>query len=220
MLFFIAINVSAQKAEWHGILVGTDLSRLLLPVIDHSRFGWEVSGDYEIIKDVFANAEIGSQTTNLTLPNYKYSANGAYTRLGIDYNFMKHLDDQSADKLLIGLRYGFTTFAHKANNIMVEDNIWGNFENGEIKQKWLSAGWAEIASGMRAHLFNNFYLGWTVRFKLQLFLQKDENMQPYHIPGYGRAWNTSSIGFNYSLYYKIPLLKKKTSIKAKNEIDQ
>ena len=209
-LTILSLSTWAQKADWHGLSLGADLSRIVVPFLDSTRLGWEVSGDYEITKDLFGCVEIGSQTTHLNAPNYNYSSSGAYTRLGVDYNYMKHVDDKSPDQLLIGLRYGFTTFFHEANNIVVKNDVWGNMENGSIERNWLSANWMEIVTGMRAHLFNNFYLGWSARFRVKLWFQDDPKMQPYYIPGYGRGWNSSWIGFNYSLYYKIPIVKKRT----------
>jgi hypothetical protein len=62
---------------------------------------------------------------------------------------------------------------------------------------------------MRTRLFNNFYLGWSVRMRVKLGVSNDPNMSPYTIPGYGKAWNNTSLGINYSLCYKIPIYKKK-----------
>jgi hypothetical protein len=41
-----------------------------------------------------------------------------------------------------------------------------------------------------------------------LYKTEDEIMDPYKIPGYGKGKSKSVLGFNYSLYYKIPLFKK------------
>lgn len=209
ILLSATITTLAQTTEWKGLSVGTDLSRFVVPFIDSTRYGWEVSGDYEIIKDVFGVVEIGSQTTRFQAPQYSYNSAGAYTRLGVDYNYMKHLDPESTDQLLIGLRYGFTTFSHKASQITIHDEYWGDFTNGSIPNHFLSDNWLEVATGMRAQLFNNFYLAWSVRFRVNLWQQKDDQLQPYYIPGFGRAWNNSWLGLNYSIYYRIPIYKKK-----------
>lgn len=209
LLLFASMGVLAQETEWKGISVGADLSRFVVPFIDSTRYGWEVSADYEIIKDLFGVVEIGSQATNFQTSGYRYKGGGGYTRIGADYNYMKHLDPESTDQLLIGLRYGFTTFFHEADQINISDAYWGNLTGASVDRKWLSDNWFEIATGMRARLFNNFYLAWSVRFKVNIWQQKDNQMQPYHIPGFGRGWNNSAIGINYSLYYKIPIYKKK-----------
>ncbi|MDA3879252.1 MAG: DUF6048 family protein [Prolixibacteraceae bacterium] len=205
-----AISAFAQKPERYELLIGADLSRFVVPIIDSTRFGWEVSADYELLNDMFVNIEIGSQNTRFKASGYNYNSAGAYTRLGVDYNFMKHVDEESTDKLLVGFRYGFTTFYHEADNITLSNEVWGKLNNQKVDRTWLSANWFEATTGMRAHLINNFYLGWTVRFRVRLWLQEDEIMEPYHIPGFGRAWNNSWVGVNYSLYYQIPLFKKKT----------
>lgn len=206
----VAFTTFAQKPERHQLLLGVDLSRFVVPIIDSTRFGWEVSADYELLNDMFVNVEIGSQNTRFKTPDYQYNAAGAYTRLGVDYNFMKHVDEESTDKLLVGFRYGFSTFYHEADQITLRDKIWGDLSNQEVERNWLTANWVEATTGMRARLINNFYMGWTIRFRVRLWLQKDKIMEPYHIPGYGRAWNNSWVGVNYSLYYQIPLFKKKS----------
>ena len=202
--------LSAQKAEWNGISLGVDLTRFAVPFIDTTRYCWQFSGDYEIVKDIFLVAELGSETCDLKTSNYNYHSTGGYTRLGADYNIMKHLDPESKDKMFVGLRYGFTTFYHEANNVIVPGNQWGELNAGDIKGSWIAANWAEVAGGMRARMFNNFYLGWSARVRIKIGETKDLRLYPYSIPGYGKPWNSTWIGFNYSLYYKIPLYKKKS----------
>jgi hypothetical protein len=204
--------LNAQKTEWNGISVGADLSRFVVPFIDSTRYCWEFSGDYEIIKDLFLVAEIGSETSNIKTGSYDYFSAGGYTRLGVDYNYMKHIAADSKDKMFVGLRYGFTTFYHEANNIWIKDAVWGNYSGGSIPANWLAANWLEVTTGMRARLFNNFYLGWSARLRIKAGVTADATLYPYSIPGYGKPWNNTWIGFNYSLYYKIPLYKKKSVV--------
>jgi hypothetical protein len=208
VLLVLSINLMAQKNDWYSISIGGDLSRLALPFIDTTRYGWEASGNVELLKDLFAVVEIGSQSTQFDKAFYSYQSAGAYTRIGVDYNFMKHLDVTSTDKMFIGLRYGFTTFFHEANNIEIPSAIWGDAIDGKTERKWMGANWVEVGSGMRARIINNFYLGWSIRYKLMLWSGSDTHLAIYHIPGFGRGESSSSVGVNYSLYYKIPLMKK------------
>lgn len=209
LMLFSFISVRSQNVDRYKVALGVDLSRFVVPFIEKGRLGWELTADTELLKDMFVSLEVGSQTYNFTVPKYNYSSGGAYTRLGVDYNYMKHIDSESTDKLFVGLRYGFTTFYHQSDNIKIESPVWGNIENINVDRNWLSANWMEVSTGMRAHLFNNFYLGWSARFRIKLWLQPDLIMQPYYIPGYGRAWSNTWVGFNYSLYYQIPLFKKR-----------
>jgi len=207
-LALIIPEVKAQEREWNGISIGCDLSKFIVPFIDTTRLGWEVSGDFEIIKDLFLAAEVGSQSTNFINKGYTYSSDGVYTRLGADYNFMKHIDTESEDKMFVGLRYGFTTFAHQASNISITDSYWGDFKGGQTVSTWLGANWLEVGAGIRERLFNNFYLGWSARIRIMIGVSDDDVLEPYNIPGYGRPLNNTAAGFNYSIYYKIPLYKR------------
>lgn len=204
-LVILYLGSQGQKPYKKGLSIGGDLSKLVVPFIDTTRYGWEFSGDYEILKDLFGVVEIGSETYDFSKSLYDYHASGIYTKIGVDYSFGKHLDVLPNDKMFIGLRYAFTTFAHKAENITVKDNVWGDYTGGNIDYNWLVANWLEVGFGMRAHLFNNFFLGWSARVKIMLGVTDDRELAPYGIPGYGNAWNTSAIGINYSLFYKIPL---------------
>lgn len=212
LMLLSAISSIGQSDDRYRLALGVDASRFVVPFIDKGRLGWELSADTELLKDMFVSLEFGSQTCNLTMPKYEYTSSGAYTRLGVDYNYMKHIDSESTDKLFVGLRYGFTSFYHQADNIQIESPVWGNIENISVGRNWLNANWMEVATGMRAHLFNNFYLGWSARFRIKLWLQNDPVMQPYYIPGFGRGWSSTWVGFNYSLYYQIPLFKKKSKV--------
>ncbi len=208
LLLISSTGLYAQEKEWNGISVGCDLSKFVVPFIDTTRFGWEFSGDFEILKDLFIAAEIGSNSTNFIKNGYKYSSDGGYTRLGVDYNFMKHVDSESKDKMFVGLRYGFTTFTHNASDIIITDTWWGDYKGGEVEPTWLAANWLEVGVGIRSRLFNNFYLGWSARMRIKLGVSDDKIMQAYFIPGYGNPWNNTSVGFNYSIYYKIPIYKR------------
>lgn len=203
-----ASKFEAPKPEIRSINLGTDLTRFALPFIDSTRIGWEVSGDFELLKDMFVGAEFGFQTTKVEKTNYTYTGNGYYTRIGVDYNFMKHVDEKSLDKMLIGLHYGFTTYNHQAENVRVPSTYYGDFTGGSIEKNWLSANWLEVALGMRTELLANFYLGWSLRIRTKVWGENDPNLQPYYIPGYGRAYSNNAFGFNYSLFYQIPIKKK------------
>lgn len=199
----LSMTMVAQEKDG-GLFLGVDLSRAVVPFIDTTRMGWQAQADYELLHDMFVAFELGSEMTKFKESNFDYKLNGAYFRLGVDYNFMKHVDEASSDKIVVGLRYGFTSFYHEAENVRVAGVVWNDFTGGVIERKWLVSNWIEICLGMRAHLFNNFYLGWSARIKMMLFDGNDNTMQPYNIPGYGRNNGSNVFGANYTLYYKIP----------------
>jgi aspartyl aminopeptidase len=57
--------------------------------------------------------------------------------------------------------------------------------------------------------------------RVKLGEKNDNVMLPYTIPGYGKPWNNTWLGINYSLYYQIPLYKKKkTEVETTKVIEQ
>jgi hypothetical protein len=54
----------------------------------------------------------------------------------------------------------------------------------------------------------NFYLGWSIRYKVLLNPEMDPVMIPELIPGYGVSGEDRAFGFSYSIFYMIPLIKK------------
>jgi hypothetical protein len=66
----------------------------------------------------------------------------------------------------------------------------------------------ELVGAIKTELFPNFFLGWSIRYKLLLNPQMDPLFTPLIVPGYGRGSRDRGIGFTYSVYYKIPLLKR------------
>jgi hypothetical protein len=108
--------------------------------------------------------------------------------------------------------------SHSADNIAVNSGYWGNYTDGSVAKNSIKAYWIEIGMGLRAEIFKNFFMGWSFNGRIMIKKSKDIYMDPYNIPGYGNGSKKSAIGFNYSIYYRIPILKEK--IKAALEIKE
>jgi hypothetical protein len=107
-----------------------------------------------------------------------------------------------------GIRYGYAFFNDYADNIIIKDNYWGNF-TGDLYKKSLHASWVEFVAGFKVELFTNFFLGWSLRGRVLISKTKSERPDPYWIPGFGKGNAKTSVGFNYSIFYNIPLYKTK-----------
>jgi len=192
-----------------SLRIGFDVSRLSLYYFQPERKALEFSGDMELYKNVYPAIEIGWNNIALKKDSlYNYYSNGLYSRIGVDYNFLKPESINDNEMFIMGIRYGFSLFNNLANSIRIKDNYWGNF-NGDISRKSLSAHWVEFVAGFRTELFKNFYLGWTLRGRMLLAKTKDNETGPYWIPGFGKGSAKSAVGFNYSIFYSIPLYKMK-----------
>jgi hypothetical protein len=108
--------------------------------------------------------------------------------------------------VFVGMRYGFSNTMHSASNIMIMDSVWGA-HYASLPEKSSNSHWAEVLGGIRVQFFENFAVGWTLRYKIMLTSGFNEGYQPYYIAGYGKGAGSNSFGFTYSLFYTIPLVK-------------
>ncbi len=192
-----------------GLRVGMDLTRPLQHLwFAGDRLGTELSFDIELIPNLFPVLETGWETLKIDQDYLTYDASGSYTRIGIDYNFLAADHKKDMDILFIGLRYGFS-FANQQVDSYKLENYWEDVNHRFPKQKYNSQ-WFEILLGIKGELFNNLFLGWTIRGKLKTF-QKDFDMPPvYFNPGYGKAENKFNFDFTYSVFYTLPFNFRET----------
>jgi len=203
-------SLNGQEGRIKGIRVGYDLSRIVLPYVDTTRKAFEISADFEVKPFYYAVAEYGQQKVDIRNEFYEYASDGYYLRVGFDYNFLgEKLSVDQYEMIFGGLRYGFASYDHSANHLYIPDNYWGDVLIESLGPVKLNAHWFEITGGIRGELFRNVFVGWSFRARLMLFQLKDEIMYPYYIPGFGSGNRKATIGFNYYIYYKIPLYKVK-----------
>ncbi|MFV0365094.1 MAG: DUF6048 family protein [Mangrovibacterium sp.] len=211
------------KAEkyWHetGLRLGADITRPFQSLwTKGNRWGGEVSADLEVSPDVFVVAEGGWETFDMKQPHVDYSSNGAYLRLGVDYNLL-HVPTEHNDKstLYVGARYGFGPSVQTVNSYTI-DNYWQTFEESFPRQNYFSH-WGEFVFGMKTEVLKNFYLGWSIRVKFMLGQSGDDMPPAYFAAGYGTNDTGANFDFNYSLMYSLPYnLGKRFSAEEKAEL--
>jgi hypothetical protein len=211
LLFFVCFfSASAQAGRIKGVRFGYDLSRAALPYIERERKGFEFSTDFEVKLNYYATAEYGQQKVSFKKTGYDYNSDGYYFRLGFDYNYSKNNKDITQYEMVFGgIRFGYSNYSHEAANISIAENYWGTETVAVLPPVSLTAHWFEVTAGIRGELFKNFFVGWSFRGRVMLWQKKDANMYAYNIPGYGAGNKKSQLGFNYSIYYRIPLFKTK-----------
>jgi hypothetical protein len=195
-----------------GLRLGFDVSKLSLYLLQPERKAMEFSADMELFKNVFPSVEFGSNNIKLLKDTlYNYYSNGSYVRIGADYNLLKPADPKDKDMFTGGIRYGYAFYTDYADSIVIKDNYWGNY-HGSLPKKSMNAQWFEIAFGMKTELFKNFFIGWSLRSRILLAKSKNDIIVPYWIPGYGKGIAKANFGFNYSIFYSIPLYKKQFKV--------
>lgn len=135
-------------------------------------------------------AEIGlgvcDKTHDETDIHFKTSS--PFVRLGCDYNFAR--DIYSGNKVLGGLRLGYTSFKYDIDAPAIDDPYWaGNQMSLNYKGVQSNAFWAEFVFGLETKLWKRLRIGWTARYKRRLNQKENEFGKAWYIPGYGENDN-------------------------------
>lgn len=199
-----------------GLSVGVDLWGLGNKLIGNDNLSVEVAVDADLLHTFFPTVELGYSDANSEGDlGILYKASAPYFRVGIDYNaFHKKKHGQ---QLLVGLRYGFTSYNYDIEGISQEDDIWGGsignpnledniwggslpYSHPDMKGKMQ---WLEICLGLRAKIWKSLHMGWTVRYKLRLAEAKGQYGDPWYVPGFGK-YDSNVLGVSYTIIYKLP----------------
>lgn len=191
----------------YGPRIGLNLAPFVGYFTNPQIIGAEASIDVELFPNVYPIFELGFSSMSDSIDELSYSSGGGYARLGLDYNFLDLKDRSQHHAITLGFRYASSIFKHSGENIIVRSDYWGDYLL-ESYENNLNGHWIELVGGITAEVAKNFFIGWTVRFKILLNPNMDPQIVPLLIPGYGEGTNARGVGFTYSVLYKIPLIKK------------
>jgi hypothetical protein len=178
----------------------------MMPFIPEVK-SFEFSVDLEAKQNIYPVFEAGLSAISFSDTNYSYNGSGMYFRAGVDYNMLELEKRNDYSMGFIGIRYGMSLHQFSAENIILPGPYWGDL-NTSIQDQSGHNHWIEVAAGIRVELFSNFFMGWSARGRVMLYKSKFDQMIPYYVPGFGDPSGRASWDINYSIYYKIPLLKR------------
>jgi hypothetical protein len=208
----------APRIERYGLRLGVDLSKIARSFYEKDYKGLEIVGDYRLSKKMYIAAELGNENKTVDDSRVNFTTRGSFLKVGFDFNGYENWLDME-NMIHIGMRYGASTFSQELNSYKIYDTSryfpTADAVNSDAKYNGLSAQWAEVVAGAKAELFNNFYIGFSVRMNYLFSNKKPDNFDNLFIPGYNRTYDGKfGAGFNYTLSYFIPLYKK---IEKKNK---
>ena len=188
-----------------GIRVGMDLLSIIKTRTDETFRGYEVNADLDFHKYYLA-ADYGTSGTNYYSDTRQYEMSGSYFRLGADINILKKDPDKNV--IFFGLRYAQSIFSESMTTT-VNDTIWGTTGLMTYANPNAKAHWLELTGGLKVKIWKGFWMGYTARYKFGLSISNTTEMVSKDVPGYG-VNNGSTWGFNYQLFWRIPLRKVKS----------
>ena len=208
LILILGMNQSnGQQKRVKGPWLGFELGNWAYKYFDPGFTGYTVSLDYEKDLRYYPVMELGMLNIQKDQEKMDYSTEGYFGKIGVNYNFLDSKGVWDYNILFAGLRLGFANYQHKAENIVIENNYFGNYQIGDISNQNLKALWTEAVVGLRVEVINNVFLGWSLRGKLRLISDKDKQLTPYFIPGYGSGEDNSTIRIQYYISYKLPIIK-------------
>lgn len=205
--------VVPAKTNRYGLRVGIDLFKVTRALYDKDYKGIEFVGDYRLTKKYFLAAEIGNENKTTDDTRLNFTTKGSYLKAGFDYNGYENWLDME-NIISIGLRYGFSTFNQELNSYKIynANPYFGEMPaiaSGE-KFNGLTASWIEVVAGVKAKVFDNVFMGFSLRLNRLVSNKKPGNFDNLYIPGFNRTYDGDfGVGFNYTVTYFIPLYKKK-----------
>ncbi len=222
LLFFISIlftvTVNSQeeldtikKKENYGIRIGIDLSKPITSFSQKETKGLELVADIRVLRNYYAAIELGFLDKTINEDYLNFTTKGSYIKAGFNYNAYKNWKGMT-NEISVGLRYGLSFFDQTLNSYT--PNVNGTYfisntiePNTEFKD--LTAQWVEFVFGMKVETFNNLYLGASVSFNNMISTTDPKNFKNLQVPGFNRVFlNNAGVGFNYTLSYLIPIVKK------------
>ena len=200
------------KKDRYGVRVGVDLYRLARGLYDKNYKGIELVGDYRLTKNYYAAAELGSENKITDDDRLNSTTKGTYIKVGFDYNAYKNWLDME-NIISIGLRGGFSAFNQELNSYKIYNSnpYWGEMPRVISGEKFngLTAGWIEVVAGLKVKVYNNIFVGFSLRMNTLIFDKKpSDNFENLYIPGFNRTYDGNfGAGLNYTISYFIPFYK-------------
>lgn len=206
----LLVSVDAQTTETgftRALRIGLDLSRYGFFAAERGFFKNEITVDYALKNKNFLVLDIGTISGSAESENYLIRANGFYSRVGIEHNFLSH----PIDVLSIGTRLGLSKYSYSPGEVVFRDPFWGDY-SVDVDPQNISAFWIEAVFGIKTEIFKNFFLGWSASARVMLISSKSEYFPEYKVPGFGSTKGAVSPGFGFYVFYRFPLEKESSPI--------
>lgn len=148
--------------------------------------------------------------------NYDYLNKGVFMKIGMDFNLLKADKSQGKYFAGIGLRYGISRF-NSETPYFEQTNYWGK-TSSSLSKKAYWGHFLEVAPGVRAEIFKNFSIGWTISIRALVYTNTGKNLKPVYFPGYGDGAKSITSGMSYYIVWNIPY--KKINAIMKKEVPE
>ena len=223
-LLFLLFGLSKVNAQDTVLIplkirVGLEVSGPAIYISQKGNLSAEVNLSVDLNEKTSAFFGVGYLNYNLSEYNssntliYKYLTKGSFLRAGLDFNLIKPEKSLGRYWAGIGLHYGISVFNSEFASLQ-KDNYWGN-KVSSTPIRTNMAHFVEATPGVRAELFRNLSIGWTISLRLLLYSGAGKNLPAVEFPGFGNGTKSFSSGIGYFIVWDIPY--KKINVITKKE---
>ncbi len=209
LLAFFQVNGQGDKYVPSALRLSAEVANFGYSLLKDNYDTWEFEADVDFDR-YFLVVDYGYARYSLNEPYFQYEGEGNYFRVGPDVNFIK--SRRLLNFLAFGFRYAHSNFredlTYSTYNSLEPETSWPE-ESLSYSESGIKGRWFEMNTSLKANIFNNFYMGFTVRYKLLPSSIKTGTFSTYYIPGFGKWVNNSNWGLSYYVSYRIPFRKKK-----------
>ncbi len=204
-------NNEVKISQRYGLRIGMDLLRASRNLWDKNYNGMELFADYRYNKKLYLAAETGYESKYKAEQQLSYTTKGNYLKIGADYNLHNNWGNLE-NMVYVGGRYGISFHQQTLHSykIISADNYFGETElHPNLTSSGLHAHWIDLVGGVKSKIYNNLFLGFSIRLSYLIAQKQPQGFENLYIPGYGQKYS-GKIGasFHYGISYFIPLSKK------------
>ena len=192
---------------FRGVAVSYDLAGTVMRMV--SDYGQsEAALRVNLLDRYFPTIEAGLGSANHEpdiVTQIGAKVNAPYFRLGCDLNMAKNKHD--IYRVLVGARYGFTSFKTEAEGI-INVPYWGGTVPYSVTTERCAYHWAELLFAVDAYIWGPLRLGWSFRYRMKLAQSDMGANSLWYIPGFGE--NGNKLGGTFNIIFELGRKNKKT----------
>ena len=217
-----------QRVDYRpsALRIGVALSDIIRTVSNEqdTRYSGQVDvvfGRFMLVGEygVAETSQENDPETSTSLP-FTYESQGSFFRAGVDVNLLKDRErdtyDAKDDVFFFGLRFGRAQTDDQLE-FQTNDPVWG-LTTATQENNGLVTTWVEMTTGVKVQIVRNIFLGYNLRFKFGRNFSDDPTLIPYYIPGFGRSDREDRFGFDYSIFYRIPLRRRGRRLRFEQQL--
>ncbi len=202
---------SIAYKQAYGLRIGVDISRPIIQSLQKQDLGLEITADYRVADSWYIAGEVGYESEPGSEDYMQFYTKGSYAKLGFNYNAYENWKGMS-NEVYFGLRYGFSSFTQELTDftILDPDHYFGDYTADATKTyEGLTAHWIGLHFGLKVEIVSHVYLTAGIQFKKIISEQKPQGFANLYVPGFQKVLlNNAGVGFNYTISYLIPFIKK------------